>query len=223
VTQLSIIVSIIVATVLGLELPADFRTDAPICKTRSADRSYFELDIGDLRKQSLQAEGAERRYILYRLFPLSNSSDDLEILESKLEEGSAEDFAVMSALWAFRSQDANPFNWIRYIRRSEGFLKRAIEIDANDPMVALIESQALFYKPGFAGGGKEKALNRLLDLRERIQNSESCAEFLVEVDPKPLEKNFSVDQSAKSIRPFLNPDDVLATSSSCCYLRPFCS
>lgn len=165
-----------------LFLPSILSADAPVCKSRSADSSYHEMDIESLRQLSANEEDAERRYILYRLFPLSKTQADLENLESKLEEGSAEDFAILSALWAFRSQGANPLKWIRYIRRSDGFLKRALEMDPNDPMVSLIDSQALFYKPKFAGGGKEKALKRLLDLRERIQDSSSCADLLTEVE-----------------------------------------
>ena len=123
------------------------------------------MDIEALRQQSDYAGAAERRYVLYRLFPLSKTQDDIEALESKLENGSAEDYAIMSALWAFRSQGANPINWIRYVRRSDKFLKRALELDPNDPIVSLIDSQALFYKPKIAGGSKEKALQRLQDLR----------------------------------------------------------
>jgi len=155
------------------------------CRVSTIDQAYERIDVAGLREGLSDLDGSDKLYGIYRLYPISKNKKDLESLPSNLEEikeASAADYAVLSALWAFKSRYLGSINWIRAIRRSDKLLKRALSIDSKDPIVSLIHAQSLMYRPKIAGGSKQDARDRLITLKGQIAGSESCSLFIQEVD-----------------------------------------
>jgi hypothetical protein len=61
-------------------------------------------------------------------------------------------------------------------------LNRALELDPDDPLVALIDGQSLLFRPGIVGGSVERGLVRLEALRTRLQTEPSCAVTSLEAE-----------------------------------------
>jgi hypothetical protein len=109
----------------------------------------------------------------YRLYPLARQSRILDDLPNEGECRSARDFALLSALWAYRLTEAPAWRVPAYGRRTDSLLRRGREIDPNDPFVLLIEGQSLLYRPGLFGGNAETALERFVKLRDLLRRHEA--------------------------------------------------
>ena len=98
----------------------------------------------------------------------------MEIPENE-QEASPRELALFSALWAYRTQDARLLQLAVIGRRTMKYLNRALDADPDDPLVMLIDAQSLLFRPGIAGGSKERGLHRLTALRERLAHDVSCS------------------------------------------------
>lgn len=109
--------------------------------------------------------------VRYRLYPLTQDARYLADIPDESEAHSAQDLALLAALWAYRAAEAPPWKLPFYGGRSDKLLERARALDADDPYVLLVGAQSLLYRPRVFGGSAEAALaefERLRDvLRER--------------------------------------------------------
>lgn len=60
---------------------------------------------------------------------------------------------------------------VEYGRRSQRFLDQALAKAPNDPLVLLVEGQALLFKPSVFGGDAAKALDRFRRLETVLRRS----------------------------------------------------
>lgn len=105
----------------------------------------------------------------YRLYPLTRDARYLEDLPDADACRSARDFALLSALWAFRAAEAPAWKLPFYGRRADALLTRARALEPDDPYVLLVEGQSLLYRPAIFGGDAAAALERFERLRGVLQ------------------------------------------------------
>lgn len=119
---------------------------------------YAEQNVERLRAG---LENAESRFedllYRYRLYPLTEEADLLNDLPTTLDDGSAQELALLSGLWAYRAGEASMMGALRYGRRSMNVLRAAKERDRFDPFVLLVEGQSLLYRPSIAGRDPDAA------------------------------------------------------------------
>jgi hypothetical protein len=129
------------------------------------------------------AETREDTLLLrYRLYALTQSPGLIAELPSDLDSATARELALLSALWGYRTSDARLLQLVVYGRRTLGLLNRALEQDPNDALVMLIDGQSLLFRPGIAGGSKERGLERLEALHRRVHTAPACGVAPLEAD-----------------------------------------
>lgn len=119
--------------------------------------------IKRLHRQALTTE--ERLLCSYRLFPLTQDESWLEDLPEESELRTARELALLAAHWAYKAANAPAWRLPTYGRRSEGILRRAQEVNFDEPYALLIDGQSLYYKPAIFGGDAEQAKSRFERLR----------------------------------------------------------
>ncbi len=107
----------------------------------------------------------------YRLYPLT---DDARYLDGLPEEDAcrtAQDLALLSALWGYRTALAPPWKLPFYGTRTDALLDRARALDPADPYVLLVGGQSLLFRPSLFGRDPEAALAAFEALREVVRAS----------------------------------------------------
>lgn len=144
---------------------------------------YASRDIDGMQRLFAQASTMEQRLLgRYRLFPVTQDTHYLDDLPAPEEAHSAREFALLSALWAYRVANAPPWKIPSYGKRSEALLNRAKSLDAEDPFVLLVDGQALLYKPALFGGDINAALQRFTHLRRVVLGHPQAGIPLLEAD-----------------------------------------
>jgi hypothetical protein len=134
---------------------------------------YGRKDYAGLSRLYAQVqEPSDELLLRYRLYPLTLNALYLEGLPEPDPNWSARDYALLSALWAYRIAEAPAWRVPAYGRRSDALLRQARARDADDPFVLLIEGQSLLYRPTIFGGSSEAGLQRFVRLRDRIRQME---------------------------------------------------
>lgn len=145
--------------------------------------AYVTGNPDAVRELVRYAETREDTLLLrYRLYALTESPGLIAEIPDDLDSATARELALLSALWGYRASDARLLQLVVYGRRTLGLLNRAIEADADDPLVALIDAQSLLFRPGIAGGSTERGLARLRSLREQMSAKPSCGVTPLEAD-----------------------------------------
>jgi hypothetical protein len=164
-----------------------------ICFGDMAHDAYASGDAHALRELVPLAQSREDTLLLrYRLYALTQSRGLIFDIPEDLDSASERELALLSALWGYRTQDANLIELAVVGRRTMKLLNRALDVDPNDPLVTLIDAQSLLFRPGIAGGSKERGLERLEQLRTRIASASSCGVTPLEAEVwywYALEKN----------------------------------
>jgi hypothetical protein len=146
-----------------------------LCFASLADSAYAEKDSVALRGLLEEATTREDSlYATYRLFALTQDRRLIARIPGDLDSANARELALLSALWGYRVRDAGLLQVIRWGRRSNGLLNRAVAMAPDDPLVGLIEAQALLYRPRFAGGDKRAAVSRLRALVTQEPAAGAC-------------------------------------------------
>lgn len=130
-------------------------------------QAYGQQDEDTLVRLLRDAATREARLLcLYRLYPLTQDETLLAGLPTSLSgKTTARELALLSALWGFRTASASPFKLATYGKRAEALIREARDRDGEEPLVLLIEGQALLFKPRLFGGNPEAALERFDRLR----------------------------------------------------------
>jgi len=154
-----------------------------LCFGNVANSAYAQQDVTTLRTLFAQAPTREDSLLLrYRLFALTREHAVLAEIPTSLDTATARELALLSALWGYRIRDVGPIQFYVYGRRTMSLLQQALEQDADDPLVTLIDAQSLLFRPRIAGGDKAKALERLRALTGRMDGRHACG-----VDPLEAE------------------------------------
>ncbi|MEM8560059.1 MAG: hypothetical protein AAGG50_19755 [Bacteroidota bacterium] len=133
---------------------------------------YASRDVPGMKRLYARATSLEQRLLgRYRLYPVTQDEAFLDDLPDADEATSAREYALLSALWAYRVAEAPPWKIPSYGKRSEALLERAKSLDADAPFVLLVDGQALLYKPALFGGDLNAALQRFTHLRRVLLGS----------------------------------------------------
>ena len=108
----------------------------------------------------------DRLLCRYRLFPMTLDDGYLDDIPSDKGLTSSRDLALVSALWAYKAANSSKIHLPTYGRRSERILKRALELDPDEPYALLVKGQSLYYKPSWFGGDVAEAKRTFEQLRE---------------------------------------------------------
>jgi len=147
-----------------------------LCFGHAAHDAYASGEPTALRELVALAETREDTLLLrYRLYALTQSKGLILDLPEDVEQASARELALLSALWAYHVPEARLLQLAVVGRRTMKYLNRALDADPDDPLVMLIDAQSLLFRPGIAGGSKERGLDRLTALREQLASGPSCA------------------------------------------------
>lgn len=131
--------------------------------------AYAQQDAERLRALFEQASSrADSLLVRYRLYPLTEDEAVLTDIPSSLSDGSAQEYALLSGLWAYRAGEASFFSAIQYGRRSTNLLETAQAKAAEDPYVLLVEGQSLLFRPSIAGRDPAAAAERFARLAKLI-------------------------------------------------------
>lgn len=145
--------------------------------------AYVTGDAESVRALVTYAETREDTLLLrYRLYSLTQSPGLIAEIPTDLDSASARELALLSALWGYRTADARRIQLVVYGRRTLRLLNRALDRAPDDPLVMLIDAQSLLFRPGIAGGDKQRGLERLRALRERVRSIPACGVAPVEAD-----------------------------------------
>lgn len=150
---------------LLLALPLSDSPPDTLASLYSRNDSDGLVRLHALASQSLSDELLYR----YRLYPLTLDTHYLDDLPDEEDCQTARDFALLSALWAYRAGEAPPWKLPFYGMRSDALLDRARALDPEEPYVLLIAGQSLLYRPGIFGRSPEQALQMFERLREVVQ------------------------------------------------------
>ena len=124
--------------------------------------------LARLHARAARSLGDELLY-RYRLYPLTLDARYLDDLPDESDCETARDFALLSALWAYRAGAGPAWKLPFHGIRSDALLDRARALDPDEPYVLLIGGQSLLYRPGIFGRSPEKALAHFERLREVLQ------------------------------------------------------
>ena len=124
---------------------------------------------GLLRLHAEARSTSDDLLVRYRLYPLTQDARYVEEIPSEADCRSAQDFALLAALWAYRAAEAPPWKLPLYGIRSDRMLERARALDPEDPYVLLVGGQSLLYRPRVFGGSAEAALAEFERLREVLR------------------------------------------------------
>lgn len=146
-----------------------------LCFGELVHDAYVTGDPEAVRELVRYAETREDTLLLrYRLYALTQSPGLIAQIPETLDSATARELALLSALWGYRTADARLLQLVVYGRRTLGLLDRAMRTDARDPLVMLIDAQSLLFRPGIAGGSKERGLERLRALDRQVRSAPSC-------------------------------------------------
>lgn len=135
--------------------------------------AYAQHDAERLRALFERASSrSDSLLVRYRLYPLTEDETILKGLPSSLPDGSAQEYALLSGLWAYRAGEASFFSAIRYGRRSTNLLETAKAKAPEDPYVLLVEGQSLLFRPAIAGKDPAAAAERFARLADIVENNE---------------------------------------------------
>lgn len=127
--------------------------------------AYAQQDAERLRALFERASSrSDSLLVRYRLYPLTEDQAVLEGIPSSLSNGSAQEYALLSGLWAYRAGEASFFSSIQYGRRSTTLLETAKSKAPEDPYVLLVEGQSLLFRPAIAGKDPAAAAERFARL-----------------------------------------------------------
>lgn len=136
--------------------------------------AYAQQDANQLRTLFHRADSrADSLLVRYRLYPLTEDENILEDLPSSLPNGTAQEYALLSGLWAYRAGEANVFSAIQYGRRSTDLLESAKTLDPDAPFVLLVEGQSLLFRPAIAGRDPAAAADRFATLADVVSGDTS--------------------------------------------------
>ena len=153
-----------------------------ICMAATVHEAYASKDTAALRRLAATAPSREDSLLVrYRLYALTRERLLLARIPEDIVDGTPRELALLSALWAWRIPGSTPWNAMRLGRRSGGLLNRALAAAPADPLVRLIDSQSLIFRPGIAGGDVHMAIARLRALRTDVADAE-CGIGPVEVE-----------------------------------------
>lgn len=131
---------------------------------------YTHNDADGLARLHAQARTtSDDLLVRYRLYPLTQDARYVADIPDAEDCHSAQDYALLSALWAYRTVDAPPWKYPVYGIRSDNLLEHGRTLDPDDPYVLLVEAQSLFYRPGIFGGSTEEALAKFEELRDVLR------------------------------------------------------
>ena len=156
---------------------------AAVCFAATVHDAYARMDSTALRR--LMAEAATREdslVVRYRLFALTREKALLRSIPEDASGPGARELALLSALWAYRIPGSAPWNVVTFGRRSVRLLDRALVAAPDDPLVRLVEAQALLFRPGIAGGDVQQGIRRLRELRPLAEADPGCGVPVVEVE-----------------------------------------
>ena len=133
---------------------------------------YAQLDTSAVDRLYRRKARTLRDRLLcrYRLFPMTLDDAYLRDIPSDAGLTSARDLALVSALWAYKAANSSKIHLPTYGRRSERILKRALELDPDEPYALLVKGQSLFYKPSWFGGDVEAAKDTFEELRRVLRS-----------------------------------------------------
>jgi hypothetical protein len=153
------------------------------CFGELAHDAYASGDPDAVRSLVEVAQSREDTLLLrYRLYSLTQSRGLIIDLPKQLDSATVRELALLSALWGFRTQDVNLLQLAVVGRRTMKLLNRALSTDPEDPLVTLIDAQSLLFRPGIAGGSKERGLQRMEQLRTRLAGAPSCGVTALEAE-----------------------------------------
>lgn len=134
--------------------------------------AYAQENADQLRSLMEQANSrVDSLLVRYRLYPLTENAAVLEDLPETLPEGTAQELALLSGLWAYRAGEVSIFNAVSYGRRSSNLLEAAKQQDPDAPYVLLVEGQSLLFRPSIAGKDAEAAAQRFDRLADLVQDA----------------------------------------------------
>ena len=133
---------------------------------------YAQNDRAGLVRLHAEARStSDDLLVRYRLYPLTQDARYLADLPDDSALRTAQDLALLSALWAYRAAEAPAWKLPVYGRRSDTLLKRARALDPADPYVLLVGGQSLLYRPRVFGGSAEAALAEFERLRDELRTN----------------------------------------------------
>jgi hypothetical protein len=106
----------------------------------------------------------------YRLYPLTLDNRYLDDLPDESSCTTARDYALLAALWGYRTAQAPPWKVPVYGTRTSRLLDHAHGLDPDEPYVLLVEGQSFLYRPGIFGGSAERALATFERLRTVLRD-----------------------------------------------------
>jgi len=156
---------------------------AAACFAATVHDAYARMDTTALRRMLTDAPAREESLLVrYRLFALTREKTLLRRIPEDLPDPDARELALLSALWAYRIPGSAPWNVVTFGRRSVRLLDRALVLAPDDPLVRLVEAQALLFRPGIAGGDVRRGVERLRELRPLAAADGACGVPPLEVD-----------------------------------------
>lgn len=131
---------------------------------------YADNDASGLARLHAEAlTASDDLLVRYRLYPLTEDSRYITDLPDETDCHSAQDYALLAALWGYRAAAAPPWRLPAYGLRSVDLLERGHRLDPGDPYVLLVEAQSLLYRPRLFGGSTEAALAGFEKLRDVLR------------------------------------------------------
>lgn len=132
---------------------------------------YAHNDAAGLARLHAQAHStSDDLLVRYRLYPLTQDARYVADIPDEDECHSAQDYALLAALWAYRAAEAPPWKLPVYGIRSDNLLEHGRRLDPDDPYVLLVEAQSLLYRPAIVGGSTEAALATFEKLRDVLRD-----------------------------------------------------
>ncbi len=136
-----------------------------VCFAQPVHQAYAAMDtVALVRLYSAAPTREDSLLARFRLYALTRERQWIAGLPGGLRDGSAREYALLSALWAYHIPGSAPWNVIRYGRRSAGLLDEALRRGPRDQLVVLIDGQSLLFRPGIAGGDVRRGIARLRQL-----------------------------------------------------------
>jgi hypothetical protein len=139
---------------------------------QATQAAYAQQDAERLRALFEQASSrSDSLLVRYRLYPLTEDEAVLKGIPSSLSDGTPQEYALLSGLWAYRAGEASFFSALRYGRRSTSLLEKAKAKAPEAPFVLLVEGQSLLFRPAIAGKDAAAAAERFARLAEIVEEN----------------------------------------------------
>lgn len=158
-------------TLLLFVAPPEISDAHPSAPSDTVASLYAHHDAEGLVRLHANAHTAGDELLYrYRLYPLTLDARYLDDLPDDTVCRTARDYALLAALWGYRTAEAPPWKLPVYGARSSRLLDRALALDPNEPYALLVEGQSLLFRPGIFGGDAEEALKRFERLRTVLRD-----------------------------------------------------